>query len=130
MQTDKMSVAENPIDVWNVGSFDQALIALLESRSALVRNYYQVEREIILSHDLSRDPERPILRPKNPHGYDFYALKEGIWREMRQRVIRAFHYTRLTDVEVETLTREGIHLSTPSSLQRRLENMVRAGCLG
>ncbi len=124
-----MAVAANPIDVWDSRSFDSALIALLESRADLIRNYCQIEREIVLSHDLGREPERPILRPKNPHADDFYALREVIWREMQERTIRAFHYTRLTDVEVETLTREGIQLSTPSTLQRRLEDMVAANCL-
>jgi hypothetical protein len=28
---EKMLAIENPLDVWNVGSFDSALIALLES---------------------------------------------------------------------------------------------------
>jgi hypothetical protein len=48
---------------------------------------------------------------------------------MEQRTIRAFHYTRLTDGEVATLKRDGIHVSTPATLQRRLDDIVAAGGL-
>jgi hypothetical protein len=42
-------------------------------------------------------------------------------------IIRAWHYTRLTDAEVEILQRQGVHLSTLETLQRRLA--VAAGAL-
>lgn len=48
---------------------------------------------------------------------------------MQQRTIRAFHYTRLTDGEVASLKRDGIHLSTPATLQRRLDDIVADGGL-
>lgn len=48
---------------------------------------------------------------------------------MQQRTIRAFHYTCLTDGEVSALMRDGIHLSTPETLRRRLDEVVSAGGL-
>lgn len=48
---------------------------------------------------------------------------------MSQRTIRAFHYTRLTENEAMVLRQEGIHLSTPLSLLRRISEVVAAGGL-
>jgi len=48
---------------------------------------------------------------------------------MASRTIRAFHYTRLTNDEVAELRRSGIHLSTPTTLRRRLDAQVVSGAL-
>lgn len=118
-----------PIDVWDARTFDPALLAVLEARADMIRDYLDTDHQIFLSHDRHRGPARPILRPENPHASDFLELQEAIGREMQQRTIRAFHYTRLTDSEVAALKRGGIHLSTPASLQRRLHDIVAAGGL-
>jgi hypothetical protein len=124
-----MPVAVKPIDVWDARTFDPALLALLEARADMIRDYLDTDHQIFLSYDLGRGPACPILRPENPHASDFLELQEAIGREMQQRTIRAFHYTHLTDGEVATLMRVGIHLSTPASLQRRLYDIVAAGGL-
>lgn len=122
-------MAAKPIDVWNVGTFDSALIAHLEAETDLIRSYLETDRQIFISHDLGRGADRPIVRPENPYAFDFGNLQEAIGREMQRRVIRAFHYTRLTDGEVATLNSDGIHLSTPATLQRRLGDIVGTGDL-
>ena len=104
-----------------------ALLALLEEHADLVRNYLEIDHQIFISHDLGRGPGRSILRPENPHASGFYDLQEAIGREMEERTIRAFHYTRPTDSEVETLKHDGVHLSTPVSLQRRLDAVAVGG---
>lgn len=119
-------MAPKLIDVWDVRTFNSALIALLEREADLIRDYLETDRQIFLSHDLYRGPVRSILRPKNPYVFGFYDLLETIGREMQQRTMRAFHYTRLTDGEVTMLKRDGIHLSTPATLQRRLDDVVAA----
>jgi hypothetical protein len=121
-------MADAVIDVWDVRTFDAELIAALEGNADLIRDYLKMDREIFLSHDLGRGP-RSMLRPDNPHAANFLRLQEAIGREMQKRAIRAFHYTRLTDEEVGSLKRNGIHLSTPVSLKRRLNDLVRAGSL-
>jgi len=45
---------------------------------------------------------------------------------MNSRAIRAWHYTRLTDHEVDLLRRNGIQLSTLSVLRARLDAQVEA----
>jgi hypothetical protein len=122
-------VVSKPIDVWDVGTFDSALIALLEAEADLVRNYLETDHQIFLSHDLGHGPSRSILRPENPYASGFHDLREAVGREMEQRTIRAFHYTRLTDGEVATLDHDGIRLSTPETLQGRLNDVVASGGL-
>jgi hypothetical protein len=94
-----MVVAVKPIDVWDVRSFDSALIALLESRVDLMRDYLETKRQNFLSYDLGR-PGPTTLRPANPYAPDYHDLEQAISREMQHRTIRAFHYTRLTDDEI------------------------------
>jgi hypothetical protein len=124
-----MPVAANPIDVWDVHTFDPALIALLEDGANLIRDYLETDRQIFRSFELNDGPDRPLLRPENPYTSEFLVFEEAIGREMQERTIRAFHYTRLTDSEVSALKRNGIHLSTPASLQGRLDDIVAAGDL-
>ena len=117
------------IDLWDIGTFNSPLLALLETEADLIRNYLQTDQKIFLDFDHSDNPNRPMLRPDNPYAYAFSALEEAIGREMEQRTIRAFHYTRMTDNEVGILRSEGIHLSTPATLERRLGDIVDAGLL-
>lgn len=117
------------IDVWDVETFDTTLIARLEADEALVRNYLTTEHEITLAHDLGRGPGRSIMRPENRYSVAFYDLQAAIGREMETRTIRVWHYTRLTDAEVGVLRRDGVHLSTPTTLRARFAMLVEAGDL-
>jgi hypothetical protein len=117
------------IDVWDAKTFDEDLASILAEAADLVRNYLTTEDGNFLSHDLGRGPARSILRPENPHTAAFLALKEAIGDQMRSRTIRAWHYTRLTESEVDGLRREGVHLSTPATLRARLDVLVASGQL-
>ncbi|WP_146617214.1 hypothetical protein [Hyphomonas pacifica] len=117
------------IDVWNVTTFDQDLVKILNSHENLVRAYVDTESQLFLSHDLNRDGDRAILRPSNPYASGFHELLEVVDRCMMTRTIRAFHYTRLTNREVAQFHTTGIQVSTPESLRRRLDSIVSAGQL-
>ena len=118
------------IDVWDANTFDNELYALLERDTDLVRNYISTKNQIFLSYDHGRGWERAsLIRPENPYGFAFVALEEAIGKQMLSRSIRAWHYTRLTDPEVDALRRDGIHLSTPASLRARLDALVAVGVL-
>jgi hypothetical protein len=121
--------AQPPIDVWDIWTFDPELLMELEANADLIRAYFQTDNQIFLSHDLGRGPERSILRPDNPHASDFYKLLDVIGLQMGTRTMRAFHYTRLTEDEVASLLRSGIHVSTPDTLRGRLEVVVVSGDL-
>jgi hypothetical protein len=119
----------NVIDVWDCATFDAELVDQLESEAERMLRYFETDQRIFLEHDLGRGAGRSILRPENPHAERFSRITEAVAETMDERTIRAWHYTRLTDAEVEVLRREGVHLSTPSSLRRRLDTVVTAGAL-
>ena len=122
-------MAAKQIDVWDVCTFDSALVELLKEHADLIRDYLETDHQIFLSHDLGRGPSDSILRPENPYASGFNDLRDVISQKMQQRTIRAFHYTRLTDGEVAAFMRDGVHLSTRATLQRRFDEIVAAGGL-
>lgn len=117
------------IDVWNAETFDADLMGHLMAARDLVHDYLNTDRQIFLSYDLGRGPTRPLIRPENPFAGKFIALTESLAAHMRRRTIRAWHYTRLTDGEVDLMRREGVQLSTPATLHLRLGSLVTAGLL-
>jgi hypothetical protein len=120
-------VADAPIDVWDVETFDPELAARLAAHADLMAAYHARANQIFLDHDYGH--ARTLIRPENKYAADFSALRESIGDLMAGRTIRAWHYTRLTDREVEALRRNGIHLSTPQSLRRRFDAIVAEGRL-
>lgn len=117
------------IDVWDAKTFDDELISILEAHAELVRGYMMTEHRIFLSYDLGRGSEKVMSRPHNPFSSVFLALKETLDDRLRSRIIRAWHYTRLTAQEIAAIRAEGIHLSTPTTLRSRLDLQVAAGML-
>jgi hypothetical protein len=111
------------IDVWDAQSFDPELTARLHDHLDVITAYVARDREIFLAHELGRS--RSLMRPENVHAGAFIALQEA----MGERTIRAWHYTRLTDAEVDLLHRDGIHLSTPQTLKTRFAVLVASGDL-
>ena len=67
------------------------------------------------------------MRPSNEYAAGFVALKDALGVEMEARIIRAWHYTRLTDSEAEALKTRGVEMSTLTSLAARLAARVTAG---
>ena len=115
-----------PIDVWNLDTFDRPLLAILEAHADLIRSYTIKENDIFLEHDYGRGKGRSLMRPENPHAGAFIQLRERLAVEMGSRTIRTWHYTRLTDAEVDLMRRDGIQLSTPETLRARLAAMTVA----
>jgi hypothetical protein len=122
-------VVTNLIDVWDTKTFDEELDALLTRSSGLIRNYVVTENCIFVEYDRGRGDRKLMTRPNNPYAAGFLSLKEDLAKLMRERVIRAWHYTRLTEKEVEQMLKEGLHLSTPATLRSRLNSLVQANLL-
>lgn len=117
---------DNPIDVWSVESFDSDLKGFLNNHAAVIVDYYRADRQIFVDHDLGRN-RRSGIRPDNPHFPTFQAAREALAPEMNRRHLRAFHYTRLCDDEIARLNQDGIEVSSPESLERRLSKRVATG---
>jgi hypothetical protein len=118
-----------PIDVWNAATFDSDLTAALNKHANLIQNYFRKDHDNFLAYDLAKGPDRALIRPDNPHAGGFYALQDAIGELMRSRTIRAYHYTRMTDAEIAILQRDGIHLSTQTTLRARFDALVGLGSL-
>ena len=123
----KTAMSQAPIDLWDFETFDAELAASLRNSADLVRAYFETENRIFREYELGTGRSSLGPRPSNPYSAAFYALGEDFAGKMRSRTIRGFHYTRLTDSEVETMQRDGIHLSTLETLRARLDAAARDG---
>lgn len=121
-----MADRPHPIDVWDVGTFDPALVGELDSHEHLVRQFLTTSERIWIEREES-DHTHPY--PVNPYSADFIEMSDQIGRRMSERTIRAWHYTRMTDDEIAALLRDGIHMSTTETLRARLATQVASGAL-
>lgn len=115
-----------PIDVWNIATFDDALVTMLREHGDLIRDYLTSSRRQWIERELSDHTQAHAI---NPYGSGYIGFVEAAGRSMESRTIRAWHYCRMTDDEVEALRRTGITLSTIETLRARLDAEVRAGAL-
>lgn len=109
------------IDVWNVATFDRELRGDLDAHADTICDFMAMARRIWLEREVS-DRTQPYA--ENAFSDPFTWLSDHIGILMEERTIRAWHYCRMTDDEVEALHREGIQLSTLDTLKARLANQV------
>ena len=112
------------IDIWDINTFDNELRGDLDAHADLIRNYMIVSRRQSREHEAS-DHRTPC--PENPHAGEFILVKEHIMRAMEARTIRAWHYTRMTDTEIDTLQQMGIYPSSLDTIRSRFTAQVAAG---
>ena len=114
------------IDVWNVETFDPALRNELDAHGDLLRDYLETSRRQSREREAST---RLIAYPENAHAGAYLDLKERLLPVMEARTIRGWHYTRMTDAEVDSLAWNGVHLSTLETMRSRLAAQVAAGVI-
>lgn len=112
------------IDVWDVDTFDRELRGDLDAQAELIRNYMITSRRQSREYEAS-DHKMPC--PENPYEGEFLSVKEHIMRLMEARTIRAWHYTRMTDTEVDALRQTGIYPSSLDTIRSRFAAQVVAG---
>lgn len=112
------------IDVWDVQSFDDDLLAKLRANTELIHSYFVTEKKNFLEYT---GADRWIPYPSNPYAGAHEDLVACISRKTGVRTIRAWHYTRLTDAEVDIIRQDGLHVCTPATVQQRLKAQVSAG---
>jgi hypothetical protein len=115
-----------PIDVWDVRTFDRELLTALRLNAALIRDYAVTERANFLQL-ASSDHRLPYQR--NPHTQAYGQLVKNIASCTKAKAIRAWHYTRLTGPEVDIIRKAGLYPGTLETLRQRLELQVAAGPL-
>lgn len=116
-----------PIDVWNTGTFDQDLMSKLQASAQLIRDYLTTDRRLFEEREAS---DHRMPHATNPYGQRYMAFVEDFGRElMPTRIMRAWHYTRLLDAEVDIIRKNGIYPSTLETLRHRQEALVQTGIL-
>lgn len=118
-----------PIDLWDVSTYDKSLSGFLHEHVDLIRRFHETENRLFLEYDHGPNRGGFEPRPVNPYCAAYRRLEEDIAADLRERTIRAFHYSRLTDGEVGTLRHDGIHLSTPETFCARLAARAAEGLL-
>jgi hypothetical protein len=112
------------IDVWNAATFDNELRGDLDAHPEVIRDYCLTSRRQWLEREAS---EHIMPYPENPYAAEFQWVTEHIMRLMEERTIRAWHYTRMTDAEVDALRHGGIYPSTLDNIRARFATQVAAG---
>jgi hypothetical protein len=116
-----------PIDIWNLETFDEVLLAELNSRRDLLRDY-----ELTSKNNFREQRAAKGWVPLKNNIYAAernYVVEQVVMPAMEQRTIRAWHYTRLTDDETRLLESGGIYLPDLAAIRRRLEAQVTARAL-
>ncbi|NJM42720.1 MAG: hypothetical protein HC853_19280 [Anaerolineae bacterium] len=114
------------IDVWNVETFDGELRGDLDVHTDVIRDYMITSRRQWLEREAS---DHTMPYPENPFAGEFMWVKEHIMGLMEARTIRAWHYTRLTDAEIDALRQGGIYPSSLDTIRARFAAQVAAGAL-
>lgn len=113
-----------PIDVWDLNTFDETLLATLNSERDLLRDYALTDKRQFLEREAADKWAPPA---ENPYAADRNRFVEHvIMPAMEQRRICAWHYTRLTDDETALLQSGGVYVSTLADIRRRLDVQVSA----
>lgn len=122
-----ITLPDTIIDVWNVETFDAELRGKLDAHADLIRNYMSTNRRQWLEREAS---DHTGAYPENAFASMFMRVNEYIVMPlMEARTIRAWHYTRMTDREVEIIRSDGIYPSNLANFRARLDAEVAAGSL-
>jgi hypothetical protein len=120
-------MTSSPIDVWNLETFDKALLAELNAWRDLLRNYELTSKRNFLEQ---RTTKGWVPLESNTYAdQQNYVVEQVILPAMEQRTIRAWHYTRLTDREVALIESSGIYISDLAAIRQRLDAQVAARLL-
>lgn len=120
-------MTSTPIDVWNLETFDKALLAQLNAHRDLLRDYELTDKKNFLEQQAAKGW---VPLKNNMHAAErSYVVEKIMMPAMEQRTIRAWHYTRLTDDETVHLMSFGVYLSNLETIRRRLDIQVAAHML-
>jgi hypothetical protein len=113
------------IDVWDIETFDAELRSSLDAHADLIQDYMSTNRRQWLEREAS---DHTGAHPENTFASAFMRVEEYIVTPLvKARTIRAWHYTRMTDREVDIIRRDGIYPSSIANFRARLDAEVVAG---
>jgi len=111
------------MDAWNPSTYPNQLIELLNNHTELVREYHQMEK-VLMDEHLNSSPYQS-LKP-NPFSSSYLSFKEhDLMPVVANCRIRVWHYSKLTDIEIESIQKKLV-LSSLDFLKQRLNNLIVA----
>jgi hypothetical protein len=119
-------LANRVIDLWDIGTYDSDIRDHLESHKEIIDGYFDLDwkKDIMVAKLATWVPIQP-----NRFAGDYRATVESLGVIMSTKTLRAFHYSRMTDEEVEAVLAEGIVPTSVEFLKQRVERQVAAGTL-
>ena len=114
------------IQPWNPSTFNSEIIRVLNDNSDLIYDFFSEDSRLMNEH-LNSDPYES-LKPNRFHSCYTNLLEDILTPVLAESRIIVWHYTRLTDFEVN-LMQENIVPSSLSYLQKRLDALVAEGIL-
>ncbi len=111
------------IDLWDTCTYDEEMLDSLESHKEIIDGYFDLARK-----KDAMVAKLPTWEPIQPNRFtgDYMAAVEGLGQIKSTKTLRAFHYTRMTEGELEILQAQGI---VPTSMKQRVNRQVAAGRL-
>ena len=113
-----------PIDVWSVETLDPDLLRILEGHADVIFNYLTTLHGNRLEREASN---HTMPYPENSYASEFIDLTENVMQLMKLRTIRSWHYSRLTDGEVNLIRKAGVYPSSLDNIRSRFAAQVAAG---
>jgi hypothetical protein len=114
------------IDPWDPKSFSAEIKHTLDSHSELIVNFFREDSKLMDEH-LNSSPYQSLK--SNLFHFEFSNFKENTLTPiLKNSRIRVWHYTRLTDSEVDMM-RKKLMLSSLDYLKDRLDSLVSNGLL-
>ena len=118
------------IDIWNAKTFTEDVQAFLREHSETIIRYHRIEQQ---TDEETERLQEWRLRPRNPFSDAYNRTVESLSDLMASKTIRAFHYTRMVDFEVEDVLANGFYAPTTEDsfvrLSERVGRLVSAGHL-
>ena len=118
------------IDLWDPYSYDNDIHGFLDCNRQTIVDYFLKQSDLRKIEPPEDPVERALFQwPTNEFGPSFCAVVDELGTLMSTKTIRAFHYTRMTDDEVDFLLANGVVLTSTTFLRERVNRQVKAGHL-
>ncbi len=118
------------IDIWNAETYTEDIHAFLKEHAETIIRYYRIKLQ---TDEEMAQHEGWRLRPPNPFADAYNRVNERLADLIAPRSIRAFHYTRMVDIEVDDVLANGFYAPTTEDsfvrLSERVGRLVQAGIL-
>lgn len=118
------------IDLWDINTYAEDVRDYLGRSKEIVTRY--LDREIELNEIKPPQDPRERIRfkmPSNAHYEEYRAAVDALGPILSSKTFRAFHYSRMTDDEVDAFKTVGIVTTSVDFLRQRVDHQVNSGTM-